>query len=157
SLPAVPRTGGKTQSNLSHVANGTFGGGSFRTTFPLFNTSSTAANVTVTLGRDDGSPFQVTMIGRGTASTFTLVLARGGSAFLETDGTGALEGASAVITSDVPIGASAIFSVFDTQGKFLTEAGVGDAPAQTDLTLPVDISASSDTGIAFYNPNTNAI
>ncbi len=157
SLPAVPRSGGKTQTNLAHVANGTFQGGSFRTTFPIFNISSASANVTVTLARDDGTPFPVTMVGRGAASTFNLVLAPGGSVFLETDGTGGLAAGSAVITSTVPIAASAVFSVFDPQGRFLTEAGVGDAAALTELTLPVDVSASTDTGIAFYNPGNTTI
>jgi len=157
SLPAVPRSGGKTSFNLSHVANGTFSDGSFRTTFPIFNVSTSTAQVTLSLTDDNGNPFTATIAGRGTASTFNLSLAAGASVVLETDGAGSLASGAARITSTAPIGASAIFSVFDTQAKFLTEAGVGDATALSNLTLPVDIDSNADTGIAFFNPTTGTV
>jgi len=49
-----------------------------------------------------------------------------------------------------------IFTVFDSQGRFQTEAGVGHSPVLTWLTPPVDISGSFDTGLAFFNPGSSS-
>ncbi len=152
SLPAVSRSSGSTVFNLPQVANGSFGDGSFKTSFLLFNISGSVANVTLALTKDDGTPFPVTIAGQGTNSTFNLQLAPGASSFLQTDGTGSLAAGAARITSNVPLGAAAIFTVLNPQGGFQTEAGVGDSAALTELTLPVDVTGSFDTGIAFYVP-----
>jgi hypothetical protein len=157
SLPALARNAGKSQIYLSQVANGTFSGGRFKTTFLLFNMAQTAAAGVLTLSRDDGSPFQVTITGLGTSSTFPFNLPAGASVFMETDGLGALSAGAASIVSSAAIGASAIFTILDTQGRFTTEAGVGDSPTMTELTLPVDIGGGLDTGVAFFNPGLSAI
>jgi hypothetical protein len=157
SLPVVP-TSSTTQSlNLAQVANGSYSGGSFKTSFLLFNLASTAADVTLSLTKDDGSPFPVTILGQGTNSRFSIPLAACASAFLQTDGSGSVTAGAATITSNVPIGASGIFSIFNPQGVFQTEAGVGDSPMLTSLTLPVDITDSFDTGVAFFNPGSSPI
>jgi hypothetical protein len=153
----VPRASNKLALNLAQVADGAFNGGSFKTSFLIFNISLTTANVVLTLTKDDGSPFTVTIPGVGTNSTFNLVLGPGASVFLQTDGSGSLTAGAATITSDVPIGASAIFTVFNPQGGFQTEAGVGDSPVLTQLTLPVEIGDNIDTGVAFFNPGGSAI
>lgn len=158
SLPAVARTAGKNQIYLSHVANGIYSGGRFRTTFLLFNMSlSSAAAGALTLTQDNGSPLQVTITGQGTSSTFPFNLAPRAAVFLETDGLGTLAGGAASIISSGPIGACAIFTILDSQGRFTTEAGVGDSPLMTELTLPVDIGGGLDTGVAFFNPGLSAI
>ncbi len=154
SLPAVSRTSGTTEFNLAQVANGAFADGSFKTTFLLFNISGTNANVTLALTQDNGTAFPVTIAGQGTNSTFNLQLAPGASTILQTDGSGSLAAGAARITSNVPLGAAAIFTVLNPQGAFQTESGVGDSPAQSELTLPVDVTGSFDTGIAFYVPGT---
>lgn len=153
SLPAFSRSSERKSFSLAQVANGTFGGGSFQTTFLLFNISSTPASVTLTLTKDDGTPFTVNIPGTGTNSTFTVQLAAGASVFLQTDGLGPLSAGAASITSTQPIGAAAVFTVLDAQGSFQTEAGVGDSVPQNQLTLPVDVTGSFDTGVAFFNPN----
>jgi len=152
SLPTVPHSSTKLTLNLAHVANGNYGSISFKTSFLIFNISTSPANVALALTKDDGSQFTTTIPGTGTNSTFNLNLAAGGSVFLQTDGLGAGTTGAATITSNVPVGASAIFTVYNTQGQFQTEAGVGDAPVLTSLTLPVDITGTYDTGVAFFNP-----
>jgi hypothetical protein len=153
SLPVVSTSSTKQTLNLAHVANGTYAGGSFKTSFLIFNISASLANVTLALTQDNGTPFSVTIQGRGTASSFTFTnLAPGGSLFLQTDGSGSLLGGAATITSNVPVGASGVFTVFNTQGAFQTEAGVGDSPVLTSFTLPVDITDTVDTGVAFFGP-----
>jgi hypothetical protein len=154
SLPVVSTSSTKATLNLAHVANGTYASGSFKTSFLIFNISASPANVVLALTQDNGTPLSVTIQGRGTASSFTFNnLAPGGSLFLQTDGSGSLLGGAATITSNVPVGASGVFTVFSTQGAFQTESGVGDSPVLTSLTLPADITGNFDTGIAFFGPS----
>ena len=161
SLPAVPRSSTKLTMNLAQVANGSYGSVSFKTSFLIFNISPSPANVALALTKDDGSPFTVSIPGSGpgtgTNSSFTFTLAAGASVFLQTDGSGAGTSGAATMTSNIPVGAAAIFTVLNSQGQFQTEAGVGDSSVLTSLTLPVDITGSFDTGIAFFNPGTGSI
>ena len=152
SLPAVPTTSTKTILNLAHVANGAYGGGSYKTSFLIFNLSSTLpANVTLSL------TIPVTIANQGTSTSFNFSLGPGASIFLQTDGSGTVATGAATVTStsSVPIGASGIFTVLDSQGAFQTEAGVGDSPIMTSLTLPVDVIGNFDTGVAFFNPTSS--
>ena len=151
-LPVVPKSSTSLGLNLPQVANGTLPWGSFRTSFLIFNISSNAANVELTLSKSNGTPFVVTIPGQGTAGTFNFTLAPRASLFLQTDGSGALAVGAARINSTAPIGACAIFSWFDSQGRFQTEAGVGDSPVLTSLTFPVDNTDNHDGGVAFFNP-----
>jgi hypothetical protein len=127
----------------------------------LGNGAVGAATVTLALTKDNGSPFIVTIPGSGpgtgTNSSFSLSLAAGASVFLQTDGLGAGTSGAATITSNVPVGASAIFTVLDSRGQFQTEAGVGDSAVLTSLTLPVDVTGNSNTGIAFFNPGGGSV
>jgi hypothetical protein len=157
SLPVVSTSSTTRNLNLAQVANGSYSGGSFKTSFLLFNLTATAADVNLSLTKDDGSPFPVTIPGLDTNSAFRIPLAAGASAFLQTDGSGPVTAGAAMITANVPIGASGIFAIFNPQGVFQTEAGVGDSPMLTSLTLPVDITDSFDTGVAFFNPGSSPI
>jgi hypothetical protein len=58
---------------------------------------------------------------------------------------------SAQVSSNVPVGVSAIFTLY-SGGSFQTEAGVGNSPTRTDFTLPVDQTTTFTTGVAFFNP-----
>ena len=158
SLPVVPTTSTKTALYLPQVANGSYGGGSYETSFLLFNISSDPANIVLTLTNDRGNPFTVTIPGHGTDSSFSFSnLAPGASIFLQTDGQGSVSTGAAIITSNVPIGASGIFTVLDLQGAFLTETGVGDSPPLTSFTLPVNRTGNFDTGVAFVNPGSTDV
>jgi hypothetical protein len=159
SLPVVARNAAQTSMDFPQVANGAYGNISFRTSFLLFNISQSPATASLTLTQDNGSPFVVNLNGLGsspqTNSTFSIPLNPGASVFLQTDGAGAGTAGSAVLTSNVPVGASTIFTVFGSQGQFLTEAGVGDSRPMNSLTVPVDVSDTFNTGVAFFNPGTS--
>ena len=87
----------------------------------------------------------------GTNSTFTVGLDPGESKFLQTDGLGTQMTGAALVSSDAPIGVSAIFSIFDEQDRFLTETGVGVSSPLKEIVIPVDVTGSFNTGIALYN------
>jgi hypothetical protein len=161
SLPVVPQSSAKLSLNFAQVANGSYGSIRFKTSFLIFNISASPANVTIALSKDDGSPLTVTIPGNGpgtgTNSRFNFPLAAGASVFLQTDGLGSGTSGAAILTSNVPVGASAVFTVLDSQGNFKTEAGVGDSPVMASLTIPVDISGGFDTGIALFNPGINSV
>lgn len=154
SLPAVNSMNQGTSLFLPHVATGAFDQGRFRSSFMLLNPDSSGANVRLSLSKSDGTPLEVTLEGRGKGSGFDFQLEPYGSAFVQTDGTGPLTVGTATVSSDKLIGAAGIFSVFDAEGRFKTEAGVGAAgpPLSPGLTLPVDITGNFDTGVAFFNP-----
>jgi hypothetical protein len=115
------------------------------------------ANVRLSLAKSDGTPFLVTLQGKGTESSFDFKLEPNGSVILQTDGSGPLTVGTATIDSDVPIGASGIFSVLDAQGRFQTEAGVGASSDVYGATLPVDITGKFDTGVAFLNTSSTTV
>ncbi|MFB3903396.1 MAG: carboxypeptidase-like regulatory domain-containing protein [Acidobacteriota bacterium] len=153
-LPVVPKASTTTSFNLPQVANGIDPAMnlSMRTTFVLFNLAESPANLDFTVRKPDGTPFPLTISGKGAnQGTFSHTLPAGGAAFLQTDGTGPLSVGSAQVSSSVPVGVSAIFTVYSAD-SFLTETGVGNAPTRTDFTLPVDQTASFSTGVAFFNP-----
>ncbi len=154
-LPVVPSNSQQLEFQLPHVANGVYAAGSVRTTFIIFNLSGSNAQVDVNLTRDDGSPFPVSIVGgEQNSSSFRVNLAAGASAFLQTDGSGALAAGGARVVSNVPAGVASVFTLYDGQGVFQTEAGVGNSPALSSFTIPVDTQAQFDTGVALFNPGT---
>ena len=156
-LPAVSRSSTDLQFDLPHVANGQFIGGSIRTTFVLFSISSSRATVELSFTQDDGTPLEMTIPTVGTNSTFTVGLDPGESKFLQTDGLGTQVAGAAVVSSDAPIGVSAIFSIFDEQDRFLTETGVGVSSPLKEIVIPVDVTGSFNTGIALFNNSDKAV
>ena len=161
SLPVVSQSSTQLSQKLSQAANGAFAGLSFKNSFLIFNISSSTADVTLALTQNDGSPMTVTIPGSGpgtgTGSTFHFSLAAHASVFLQTDGLGPGKVGAGVVTSSVPVGASAVFTVLDSQGRFKTEAGVGNSPVLTSLTIPVDFTGQFNTGVAFLNPTANSV
>ena len=157
SLPAASQSSTQLVLNLAQIATGSYGPVSFKTSFLIFNISLSPATVSLSLSQDNGLPLTVTIPGSGTGSNFRFTLGAGASIFLQTDGSGAGTAGAATVTSNVPVGASAIFTVLDAQGQFQTEAGVGNSPVLSSFTLPVDINGKFDTGVAFYNPGANSV
>jgi len=153
-LPVVSRATTTTSFNLPQVANGTDAAANLqmRTTFVVFNLGQSSANVDFAIRKPDGTAFPLTVSGKGsTQGSFSQSVPAGGSVFLQTDGTGPLSVGSAQLSSNAPVGVSAIFTLY-SGGSFQTEAGVGDSPTRTDFTLPVDQTATFSTGVAFFNP-----
>jgi len=137
---------------LPQVGNGTYADGSIRTTFILFNPTNGAIDATIRLRNDAGNPMLVTIPSVGTTDEFgPYTLQKGETRILQTDGSGTLSVGSALIDTSGPLGVSAVFSLYDTQKNFLTEAGVGSAETMTDFAIPVDVSVSFNTGLALVN------
>jgi hypothetical protein len=137
---------------LPQVAIGSYGDGSFRTTFVLFNNRSTNASVTLKLVNDDGTPMSVTIPELGTGSTFSFLLTQASTQIFQTDNSGNARAGAAIITSDSEIGVSGLFTIYDKDGKFLTEAGVGSSTPLNNFILPVQVTSIYNTGLALYNP-----
>ncbi|HYK87865.1 MAG TPA: kelch repeat-containing protein [Acidobacteriota bacterium] len=157
SLPVVDRSSISTTLYLPHVADGSYETGKFKTSFIVFNPYSTNTDVDLSFTKADGSPLTVTIQGI-TSSDFRITsLSALNSIFFETSGSGPLAAGAAVMTSSVPIGASGIFSLYDSGGAFQTEAGVGTSRPMASMTLPVDFTGSYNTGVAFYNPAASAV
>ncbi len=145
------------QSIMPHIADGLFPGGSFRTTFIIVNNTDSETSAVLRLTGDNGDALALTIAGHGTGSIFNLTLGSGATQILQTTGSGDLVTGTATIASGAAVGASAVFSMFDMQGNFRAEAGVGDAPVLSQFTLPVDNIGTFDTGIALYNPSASAV
>ena len=146
------------QSSLPHIANGGFPGGRITTTFVAFNNSNSEVTVALILRKNDGSPFVVTIPGLGTDSVFFVSLDPGETQFYQTDGSGDLAEGSGRIEASADIGFSAIFTIQNDQGNFLTETGVAAAPGFTSAAIAVDATGSFLTGVGLQDlagqPNT---
>jgi hypothetical protein len=138
--------------NLPQIANGVYEGGSIRTGLLLFNLADTRTEAEVVFRRDDGALFPLTLDGaRAEAGALSLSLGPMAAQFLDTDGLGPVTVGSARVTSKGPIGAAALFTMYDAAGRYLAEAGVGDAFVHNALTVPADVEDAFDTGIALMN------
>jgi hypothetical protein len=133
---------------MPQVANGTYGGGSYRTTFVMFNPNALSADVAIYLSDASGNPLTVKIPGMGRDFSFSLRLPPGAARILQTDGAEPLATGSATFTCSAPISVSAVFSLYDPEGRFVTEAGVGNSPPGTDFSIPVDSTGSFNTGAA---------
>jgi hypothetical protein len=123
-----------------------------QTTFVLYNLTANPAKVTLALSQSSSAPWMVNVPGAGTNSTFTVMLAGGGSAFLQTDGQGASTMGAASVSSSQPIGVAAVVTAADAEGNFLSETGMLQSPAQEKFLLAFDTTNSVNTGLALYNP-----
>ena len=149
-LPVVSTDSTQSRFILPQVAIGT----GIRTSFVFFNISSSeTANVTMTLTQDDGSPLTVNFSSGQRGSTFNFQIPPCGAVLVETTDTGTVLAGAAVVSSNVPIGVSAIFTLLDAKRGISTEAGVGDSPELSDFSLPVDLTSGFNTGMALFNNN----
>lgn len=134
------------------VANGDFGVGKFKTTLGLANPGNNPVTINVVLTTDTGGTFSI-FPGLESGS---VTLGPGNSRIFQSDGTGPLTAGAATITSNAPIGATVIFSQFDAAGNLQTEAGVTSARTLRNFTIPVDLSGSYNTGVAFFKPGSGS-
>ncbi|RPI24143.1 MAG: carboxypeptidase regulatory-like domain-containing protein [Acidobacteria bacterium] len=155
SLPVVPLAASQTSFNLPQVANGFQAEANIgvKTTFIMFNPGSEPATVSLDLTNANGEAFPVTLDDGQTGSQFTFSLAARATRFVSTNGSGPITTGAARVRSNVPVGVSAIFRLVNGQGAIITETGVGDSPANTRLTLPVDLTSGFNTGVALFNNN----
>jgi PKD repeat protein len=152
SLSSISTTSTEQKMYLSQVANGSFGGGGYKTSFLITNISAATANVNLTLADDQGNALRMGISGQREDSSFAFSnLASGASLFLQTDGAGDLVSGAATISSDVPIGVSGIFTILDSTGAFQTETAVNGSVALQSFTMPVEMTDIFDTGVAFLD------
>jgi hypothetical protein len=152
-LEAVPQTALGLNFYLPQVADGPSGTATIQTTFLLYNLSASPASVTLMLSQSSGAPWMVNIPGMGADSTFTLTVAAGGSAFLQTDGQGASTTGAASIKSSQPIGVAAVVTASDSDGNFLSETSMVQSPAQEKFLLTFDTTNNIDAGVALFNPS----
>jgi hypothetical protein len=144
---------------LPQVANGNFGGGRYKTTFVLYNNTNTSTVATIDLTDANGNPLSMTITVLGeknstphSGSNHGGFMLAGAIWLWQTDGQGELAvGAAKVTSTDADISISAIFSIYDPTGNFLTESGVGSTVPQSDFVFPVDTTGYSNTGMALFN------
>jgi hypothetical protein len=150
-LPAVSTSSVGREFNLAQVANGVAGLG-IKTQFIIFSLGP-AATVHMSVYDQGGDPFSVQLSNDQSGSELDLQIPAQGALFVETNGTGPVTVGSAHITSNVPVGMTAVFSLLNDQGEITVEAGVGDSPLAPQFTVPVDTTAGFHTGVALSNPN----
>lgn len=158
-LPAVPADSTETEFLLPHFADGPFPGGSMTMSFLLFSLSGDECDVKLSFSSESGDPVAVT-VGSTTSSDFQVHLGPGEAVFLETDGTGGssagLVRGGVRVSATHPIGVSGIFTLWDPQGGFQTETGIGTSIVRPESTIVVDNIGTFDTGVAFFNPSNDS-
>ncbi len=153
SMPMVqPPAPGQEWSKIAlpHVGDGGDAVLNIQTSLILFNNLDQAATGTVQFYRSSGEEMQV-RIGTTTASVFNFNLGPGAVQRLVTSGTGELKTGFAVVSMDVPITGTALFSLFQG-GALDTEVGVGTAPLQKSVSILADSLGSNNTGLAVAYP-----
>jgi len=134
------------------VANGAFPGGSFLSNLLVVNRTAATVSARIRFYKSDGSAFSLRLGDGRTGSEFPFTVAEGGSALLQTDGSGELSVGYARLTASAPVGGTILFTQLDAGGKTLVEAGVGASPAGTRFVIPVLYrKGSANTGVAFAN------
>ncbi len=134
------------------VANGSFPGGSFLSSLLVVNRTAATVTARVRFYKSSGALFSLRLSDGRTGSEFPLTVAEGGSALLQTDGSGGLEVGYARLAASGPVGGTILFSQLDSSGHTLVEAGVGASPAGTRFVIPVLYrKGASNTGVAFAN------
>jgi hypothetical protein len=109
-----------------------------------------------------GAPFNIGFVDAngnpvgGGNNTIGFQIAGGQTEVLISTAAGAYAGGFGTVTSNVPISGTAVFSLYNTSGQLLGEAGVPSAAAVPAQSIFVDTNAGYAVGVAFANPNATA-
>ncbi len=145
-------TPGANELVFPQIANGSFPGGSFFTTLIFVNRTGAVTTGEARFFKSDGTPFTVKLTDGRSGSSFTFTVLEGGSAFLQTDGSGPISAGYARVSATGPLGGTILFTQLDGTGKTIAEAGVGASSPGTRFSIPVLYQkGAADTGIAFVN------
>jgi len=128
---------------LPQIANGS----GIQTTFIFFNNTDDDAIILINLTDSTGAPWALSAAGLPAGP---ITLSAGQTRFLKTNGTGGVKVGAATIISTVPIGVSAIFSIYNG-ATLSTEAGIGASEEVTEAQIAVDTSAGFNTGMAIVD------
>lgn len=114
----------------------------------LVNLSSTSpVNATVEIFNDDGGLLEVDLNGALVSGRKDVEIPAAGSAVLKTDGRGAVQAGSVVVSSELPLSGVILF------GGTIGVAGVGSSKALSKFVAPMEMDQANGvfTGIAFMN------
>lgn len=160
-LPGV--LSAQTTFYFPQIADGTFGGGFFKTTIFLANPASTGSvDITITFTTSAGGPFNVSFIdtdGQSVGSDNVIAissLAAGQSRKLVSTAATPIAVGFATVTATAPIAATAIFSSFSgspENGTLLSEAAVTASNTGMSQAIFVDENGFR-TALAYANPST---
>lgn len=151
-------TAGANDLVFPQIVNGSFAGGSYVTTLFFVSRAGVATSGEARFFNSDGTPLTARLTDGRSGAAFPFTISEGGSAFLQTDGSGGLAVGYARVIASGPIGGTILFSQLDTARTTLAETGVGAAVAATHFTVPILYSTgSANTGIAFANPSAQAL
>ncbi len=153
-LEASSLTSRRMRYFFPRLADGPSVSATLKSTFLLTNLSAKAASVSISLSREDGSPWSVSIPGMDPGDNLKTTLAPGASAIWQTDGAGSYAAGAATIRSDAPIGAQAFVSASGAQGEILSEVAAVDSRVRQQSTFPFDATSDSVSGAAFYNSGT---
>jgi hypothetical protein len=148
-----------------HVANGVLGGTVWKTTIFLTNpaaVNTATASGSITFFRDNsnpaaaGSAFNISVVDDagnpvGSGNTVPFQIAGGQTRKFVTTGSGAYAGGFAVVSSNVAVTGTSIFSQFDLANRLIGEAGVPAASAVPRQAIFVDTLGGYNIGVAFAN------
>lgn len=155
SLPMVPPPpAGSTRTRLAfpHTADGLLGQLKIATTVILFNNTSERATGKVEFFDGEGKPMTVT-IGSTTGTSFNFSLNPRAVTRMTTAASGTVNVGWARVSMDKPINGAAIFHIFDSGGRILTEVGVDSSVLRKTFNIIADTLGAFNTGLAVANPS----
>ena len=140
------------------IASGAYDGGSWQTTIFITNTGGTLASGSITLTRDDATPFNLTwvdddgqLVTNGNVIGFQLNA--GESRKYLTVADAGLSTGFATVSANAPVMGTAMFTNFNSAGQMIGEAAVPAAIPLGKQAIFVDTENGFNTGIAIANPN----
>ncbi len=134
------------------IGDGAGGGLIIKTSMVFFNTSGTFVSGEVRFFSDAGSDLPL-RIGGVESNRCAFNLTQGSVLRITTAGAGQIKIGWASVTATKPISGAAVFSVFDSSGKFVSELGVPGASTLDGFSIFCDTIGDSNTSVAVANPD----
>lgn len=150
-VPLVAQAASST-TYFPQIANG---GNYFRTSIAVINNAAAEASGELRLFKSDGSALQLPLADGRNLSTIPVRISARGSLLLESTGQGSLQAGWAVLTTNIPVEASAVFQTFNPSGV-ISEAGVTASRLTRRFTIFADTIGTARTAIAIANPSAAA-
>lgn len=141
------------ETYLAQVGDGPPGAGSLQTTVVVSNLTNSTANGELAFFDQEGQPMQL-LVNGSMGSSFDFSLDRFSGKSFATSGTSPnVKVGWAKITSNVPVGGTAVFGIRRADGTVETEAGVGTSGGSSYSVGAVlkTVAGNFDSGIAVVN------
>lgn len=138
----VTSAGGGGKLYFAQFGNGSQSGTTFFSEIDLTPLAAGAVPVTIEINDDAGNPLTVNLNGLGVPGRLDLVIPANGGLSLKSDGSGPIQGGSAVVTSDAPL--SGVIYL----GGSIGFTGVGNSKPLAKFIAPMKTAPGIDTGVA---------